>query len=117
MLTLTALADSASQPDLYLVPLGKHDLAAIVNELAEVASRWVLIGTCLGVHQSEIDEIEGLHLSPKEALLKVISRWLDSAQPHPQSWKDVTDALRQPVLREERVAEKIEYNLCSRWCK
>lgn len=104
------------------VSLGKHQLSAIVNELADVATKWVLLGTCLGVDHSEIDEIEKLNLPPKESLLKLMSRWLDttnlldasggdSAQ---RTWRDITTALRLPMLKEERVAEQIEMNINSR---
>ena len=81
--------------------------------MASVASKWILIGTCLGVEQSEIDEIERLSLPPKEALLKLISKWLDTTN-HTVTWADIIDALRQPVLKEERVAQQIEDNISNR---
>ena len=90
--------------------LGKHDLSAILNQLASLASKWQLIGTCLDVEESEIDEIEKHNLSPKEALRKLLSRWLDTTN-HTVTWADIVDALRLPILKEERVAQQIEHDV------
>ena len=98
--------------------LGKRDVAAVVNELSDVASKWILVGTCLGVDQADIAEIESLHLAPREALLKVVAKWLDTARAAgPRTWKSVVEALRQPMLKEERVADQIERNICSTFSK
>ena len=98
--------------------LGKRDVAAVVNELSDVASKWILVGTCLGVDQADIAEIESLHLAPREALLKVVAKWLDTARAAgPPTWKSVVEALRQPMLKEERVADQIERTFCSSFSK
>lgn len=81
--------------------------------MAGVASKWELVGTCLGVEQSEIDEIEKQGLPPKQALLKLLSRWLDTTN-HTVTWADIVDVLRQPILKEERIAQQIEDGICNR---
>ena len=81
--------------------------------MASVASKWQLIGTCLEVEQSEIDEIEKRNLSPKEALCKLLSRWLDTTN-HTVTWADIVDVLRQPILDEKRVAQQIEDDIGNR---
>lgn len=78
-----------------------------------MASRWELVGTCLGVEQSEIDEIEKLGLPAKQALLKLLSRWLDTTN-RTVTWADIVDALRKPILKEERVAQQIEDDISNR---
>lgn len=81
--------------------------------MASVASKWQLIGTCLEVEQSEITEIENHNLSPKEALRKLLSRWLDTTN-HTVTWADIVAALRQPILKEKRVAQQIEDDVRNR---
>ena len=81
--------------------------------MADVATEWVLLGTCLGVPQADIKEIEQLHLPAKQALLKLISRWLDTTD-HTVTWADIVDALRKPLLKEERVAQRIEDDVSNR---
>jgi hypothetical protein len=93
--------------------LGQRHLSAILNQLASVASKWQLIGTCLEVEQSEIDEIDKERLPPKQALRKLLSRWLDTTN-RTVTWADIVDALRQRILKEERVAQEIEDNVTNR---
>ena len=100
------------------VVLGKHDLSAVVNELSDVASKWMLVATCLEVDQADITDIESQRLSPRESLLKVVTKWLDTASDSaPPTWHRLVDALRQPVLNEERVAKQIEKKVCSTFSK
>ena len=83
--------------------------------MADVASKWVvvLIGTCLGVQQSEIDEIEEQCLSPKQALRKVILRWLDTTD-HTVTWANIVAVLRERTLNEVRLAQQIEDDINNR---
>lgn len=104
---------SSSQSGLFAA-LGKRDLSAVANELADVASNWVLLATCLGLDTPEVEEIRSQRLLPKEALLMVISRWLDTTD-HTVTWADIVKALRQPLLKEERLAKHIEENVCTRF--
>ena len=73
----------------------------------------MLIGTCLGVQESEIEEIEQQHLSAKQALRKVILRWLDTTD-HAVTWADIVAALRERTLNEKRLAQQIEDNVNNR---
>lgn len=70
----------------------------------------MIFGVCLGVDHSELKEIESQHLLPKQALLEVITRWLDTAD-HAVTWDDILTALRLPALKEEQLAQQIEDNI------
>ena len=81
--------------------------------MADVASKWVLIGTGLGVQESEIGEIEEQRLSPKQALRKVILRWLDTTD-HAVTWANIVAVLRERTLNEVRLAQQIEDDINNR---
>ena len=81
--------------------------------MADVASKWVLIGTGLGVQESEIGEIEEQRLSPKQALRKVILRWLDTTD-HTVTWANIVAVLRERTLNEKRLAQQIEDDINNR---
>lgn len=77
-----------------------------------MAHKWPLIGTCLNVQQSEIEAIECRNLSAKDALRKLICRWLDTTE-HTVTWYDIISALREPILKEMRVAKEVEDHISS----
>ena len=94
-------------------PLGIRDLSAIANILAPVAHKWYLLGTCLpGLDHSEVKEIEEQRLIPKRALVSVIERWLNTAH-RTVTWEDILDVLKEPLLNEKHLSEKIEKEICS----
>ena len=94
-------------------PLGLRDLSTIGNNLAPIACNWELFGTCLpGLDYSEVKEIKEQRLTPKEALVAVIERWLNTAQ-RKVTWQDILDTLRMPLLKEKRLSEDIEKKVCS----
>ena len=105
--------ESGSGP-LY-IPLAKRDVRDIANELSSVAYNWPVVGTCLGVDDSEIKEIETQRLLPKRALIELITRWLSTY--HNVTWNDIVRALRMPLLKEESLAKKIEEKALSRTCE
>ena len=95
--------------------MDKRDVCIIANELSSVAHNWQLIGTCLGVDQSEIKEMEEQRLLPKKALVELITKWLSTNRR--VTWNDILTALRMPLLKEECLANEIKKKVLSRTCK
>lgn len=115
-----ALAANIPQPkatDPLCVPLDKRQLSTIVNELAPIACNWELLGTCLPhLDRSEVKEIKAQHHPPKLSLLNLIDRWLD-VLPCSVCWNDILGTLREPLLNEESLANRIENKVCTLACK
>lgn len=114
----SAPALSFNQARRLLTPLNvDRDLKLIINELAPVAHNWDVLGTCLpGLKYSEVKEIKKKQLEPKNALLSVIERWLATAD-RTVTWNDILDALREPILSENHLAEQIKEKICSQTSK
>jgi hypothetical protein len=92
--------------------LGDGDIVlTIANELLDVAPRWELLARCLKLSTSDIANIktkygENVNL----ALSEVISRWI--ATNRQLTWSDLVQALREPILNDERCASQIEEKFC-----
>ena len=89
--------------------LGEHDVLTILNQLTNVAPQWELLAVCLRLSPSEIANIRSKYSENVNlALSEVILRWLAKSPQDQLTWSGLIEALRQPILNEERTASQIE---------
>ena len=90
-------------------PLDKPpDILQFLNKVAsEAGEKWSLVGIQLGIKPNQLDVIEEKH--PILRYSKVFSMWEKKENADfPFNWRTILNALRSPIVQENRLATKIE---------
>ena len=100
-----------SIPDLPENKLTLDDLGLLVEELMDVYDQWNGLGLHLHLSVETLDRIRELQVSNmRDRLLEVLKTWLTTSD-NP-SWKTLSDALRSPRVRANRLAGSLESKYC-----
>ncbi|XP_064385868.1 uncharacterized protein LOC135334570 isoform X2 [Halichondria panicea] len=91
--------------------LGTSDLQLIYEALFEVRAKWRPIGLELRLTPGTLDAIEQGKINPSDRLEAVLLDWLRVTIG--ATWEQLIDALRSALVREIRLAEKLELKYCS----
>ena len=96
------------------------ELPDLLSELHGVAFKWRLIGLCLEPKigsdiSGSLNNILASHPGQPviDCLSEMLDCWLKKVYPKP-SWKGIVAALRNPVVDEGRLAQKLEQKYCTR---
>jgi hypothetical protein len=88
------------------------DLMDTKNALWDARVKWRDIGSCIGVDEGTLDTMKGK--DPGESLNSVLSHWLrgvydpEEKNSKPRTWRTLIEALREKVVNEGVMANKIE---------
>ena len=96
------------------------ELPDLLSELHGVAFKWRFIGLCLEpkIGSDISGSLNNISASRPgqpvaEYLSEMLTCWLKKVDPKP-SWKGIVAALRNSVVDEERLAQKLEEKYCTR---
>ena len=87
--------------------LDESDIYDIYGELYDVRANSMALGLALGVPKSTVDAIHVQYRHLTDQLVQVITEFLEQKEPRP-TWRVIVKALRSPLIREHRLARKIE---------
>ena len=81
---------------------GMDDFVDVMEEVIEVASRWLFIGLALRLKSSELDTISSNnHDDPQKCLKDMLVTWLqqcyDTQKFGPPSWRMLCQAISKPA--------------------
>ena len=88
------------------------DLKDVVSALWEARAKWRDIGRCIGVDEGTLDAMKGK--DDGENLSDLLSHWLKGVHnpkeknSKPRTWRTLIKALREKVVNEEAMADKLE---------
>jgi hypothetical protein len=88
------------------------DLKDTKSALWNARAKWRDIGTCIGVDEGTLDTMNGK--DPGDSLSGVLNHWLrgvykpEEKNSKPRTWHTLIDALRDKVVNEEVMADKLE---------
>ena len=97
-------------PDLPGNKLILDDLGLLLEELMDVCHQWDKLGLHLHLGVETVDRIKEQFSSSRDRLLEVLKTWLTTGD-YP-SWKTISDALRSPRVRANRLAGSLESKYC-----
>ena len=88
------------------------DLRLLLEELLDVCDRWYQLGLELNLKSETLSRIHDYAQFPdsRDRLLEVLKTWLTISDN--TSWKALTDALRGPEVRANRLAGGLEGKYC-----
>ena len=85
-----------------------NDLKAIRTAIWEARSDWQDIGIELGLKVADLDAIEkNNHGNVEKCFSKMLTLWLRRANP-PPTWSAMIEALKEPAVGFEDLAEQVE---------
>ena len=87
----------------------QNDLGLLLEELLDVQTKWYNLGLQLDLPVSTQDRIKTQFSDPREQLLEMLKTWLRTGY---QSWKTLTDALRNRNVGESQLADDLEAKYC-----
>ncbi len=82
------------------------DLVHVYEELFYVRAKWRPIGLKLGLDPGTLDAIEQRQANPHDRLEAVLLDWLRVTKG--ATWEQLIDALQSALVREIKLAEKLE---------
>ena len=87
-----------------------NDLKALFEDLYEVCDKPKILGTLLNLPERTLNEIFAKNSHPDDCLLDILSTFVEEEEQRP-TWRIVLDALRNPLINNPRLAERIEKRL------
>ena len=91
-------------------------LKDVLDAICEARSKWVCIGVQLNFTDSDLAAIaEECRDDPKMCLYKVIAQWLRRVSPSPPTWYDIIKALKNKMVDEQDLAQRIAHTQCLRF--
>ena len=89
------------------------ELSTVINELYEARHKWFDIGIQLQLDHSELKSIEDKYRSdPGDCFRQMFISWKTSSSQAPKAWSTLANVLRQPSIRYDELAVKIEEKYC-----
>ena len=89
--------------------LTKNDITIVRKEVLPAASKWFDLGLELRLDPDYLNTLRSK--SDEESLRELLLRWLSGVDPEP-TWEALCDALRNPAIKHELLAEEIEEKYC-----
>ena len=89
--------------------LTKNDIKTVRKEVLPAAAKYYDLGIELGLDPDYLNTLTSK--SDEENLRELLVRWLSGVDPEP-TWKALCDALRNPAIKHELLAEEIEEKYC-----
>ena len=89
--------------------LTKNDIKIIRKEVLPAAAKYYDLGIELGLDPDYLNTLTSK--SDEENLHELLVRWLSGVDPEP-TWKAMCDALHNPAIKHELLAEEIEEKYC-----
>ena len=89
-----------------------YDLKDVKSALWGARAKWRNLGSCIGVDEVTLDTLKGK--DPGESLNDVLSHWLRGVynpkekNSKPRTWRTLIEALRDKVVNEEAMADKLK---------
>ena len=93
--------------------LNQEDVPKVVCEILEVQTKSNTFGRVLGVPKVTVDSIHQRRSDPQECLIGVLDEFVKQVEP-PPTWRVILEALRNPLIGQHRLAQKIESKYCPR---
>ena len=84
------------------------DAANVLRELLPSQNEFYNLGLLLGLQNHEMDAIHTTNLSPERCLREVIIRFLQQAPESRRNWRVIADALSDPLVNHQALAESIK---------
>ena len=96
-----------------VIKMAELELHTVINELYEARHKWFDIGIQLQLDHSELKGIEDKYRSdPGDCFRQMFIAWKTSSSQAPKTWSTLTAILRQPSIKYEELATKIEEKHC-----
>ena len=89
--------------------LTKNDIKTVRKEVFPAAAKYYDLGIELGLDPDYLNTLTSK--SDEENLHELLLRWLSGVYPEP-TWEALCEALRNPAVKHELLAEEIEENYC-----
>ena len=104
----SASAAAASSPeDLLNKTLTDRDVTEVTRELLDISSKSAIFGRLLGLPRATTDQ---RFADPQDHLFHLLDEFAKQVEPRP-TWSLILGALRDPLMRECRLAQRIEESL------
>ena len=87
--------------------MSDKDIKHVRREIYEARAKWYDIGIELEIPTGTLKSIKSMYGSPADCLVEMLDTWLKQVDPKP-SWRLLIDALEQPTVGEERLAERLK---------
>ena len=87
--------------------LSDKDIKRVRIDIYEARAKWYDIGIELEIPTGTLKSIKSMYDSPAECLVEMLDTWLKQVDPKP-SWRLLINALEQPAVGEERLAERLK---------
>ena len=95
------------------VKMTKVELPTVINELCEVRHKWFDIVLQLKLNHSELKSIEDKYRNdPGNCFREMLNAWQRSSSQAPKTWSTLAKVLRQPSIKYEELAKRIEEKYC-----
>ena len=89
------------------------NLSQILEEILEARSKWSKLGLVLNVPFLDPGMLRDGSKPHEEGLKEVLEGWLNVTDPRP-TWGALVKALRNPIVGETKLAERLEKKYCQR---
>ena len=83
----------------------------LLNLLADVSNLWYDIGLSLKVPHSILDDLMSSTKNRKYKLVQVIYSWLTTTESHLVTWETVIDAIKSPIVNNNKKVTEIHQHL------
>lgn len=91
---------------------GIDDLHDVLQVLVDIGKKWFALGLALRLRQPTLQKIRDNHNNDvDDCKLEMLTQWLNKVDKSNPSWKSLADALRDPTVKCEAAAHKIERNI------
>ena len=80
-------------------------MQCVLEELIDVGKKWFRLGLALGLKKPTLKKIKDENDDVDDCKLEMLTQWLEHLNP---SWRSLVDALRNPTVKHEEVADVIE---------
>ena len=88
------------------------DLKDVKDAIWDARSKWNDIGLQLSIRKPDLDAIHEDCRDVQQCLTEMLTLWLKRANP-PPTWESMANALKQPSVEWQQLAEEIEKNMLS----
>ena len=96
-----------------VIIMAELELPKVINELYEARHKWFDIGLQLQLDHSELKSIEDKYRSdPGDCFRQMLIAWKTSSSQAHKTWSTLANILRQPAIRYEELATKVEEKYC-----
>ena len=92
--------------------LTRADVANVLRELLPAQNKFYNLGLLLGLQNHEIDGIHSTNPLPEQCLREVIIRFLQQAPESRRNWRVIADALSDPLVNNQVLAESVKATHC-----